>query len=98
MLAAADYDSRDLARLEWGLLPHVSRHERLPGALNEILAEDAVKDAGVGGAVEREFAREYEGYAIAARPTHPRTARMLRGIAESYRRGADREDDRADDD
>ena len=223
MLAAADYGSRDLARLEWGLLPHVSRHERPPGALHEVLAEDAeffvkvvalayspegedsgrldgrtrriaqaaysllsswrtlpgedsgrvshrvlrrwiteaqagldavgrlpigltvagqmlsgcphgrdglwpcaavrevieavestdleegvavgvynrlssgVKDAGVGGAAERELAREYEGYAIAARPTHPQTARMLRGIAESYRREADREDDRADD-
>ena len=41
MLAAADYGSRDLARLEWGLLPHVSRHERPPGALHEVLAEDA---------------------------------------------------------
>ena len=41
MLAAADYDSKDLARLEWGLLPYVSRHERPPGALHEILAEDA---------------------------------------------------------
>ena len=223
MLAAADYDSRDLARLEWGLLPHVSQHERLPGALHEILAEDAAffvkvvalayspegedpprldectrriaqgaysllsswrtlpgedngrvshrllhrwiteaqagldavrrlpvgltvagqmlsgsphgrdglwpcaavrevievvestdletgvavgvrnrrdvgtKDAGVGGAAERELAQQYEGYAIAARATHPRTARMLRGIAESYSRDADREDHRADD-
>ena len=223
MLAAADYDSKDLARLEWGLLPYVSRHERAPGALHEILAADAeffvkvlalayspegddpprlddrtrriargaysllsswrtlpgedngrvsyrrlhrwitealagleavgrlpigltiagqmlsgsphgrdglwpcaavrdvieavastdletgvavavhnrrssgVKDAGVGGVAERELAREYEGYAIAARPTHPQTARMLRGIANSYSRAADREDHRADD-
>ena len=223
MLAAADYDSKDLARLEWGLLPYVSQYERPPGALHEILAEDpaffvkivalayspegedpprldersrriaqvaypllsswrtlpgedngrvshrrlnrwivearagleavrrlpigltvagqmlsgsphgrdglwpcaavrevieavasidletgvavgvynrrssGVKDAGVGGVAERELAREYEGYAIAARSTHPQTARMLRGIAESYRRDADREDRRADD-
>ena len=223
MLAAADYHSKDLARLEWGLLPYVSRHERPPGALHEILAEDAeffvkvvalayspegedparlddrtrriargaysllsswrtlpgedngrvshrrlhgwitearagleavgrlpigltvagqmlsgsphgrdglwpcaavrevieavastdletgvavgvhnmrssgVKDAGVGGVAERELAREYEGYAIAARPTHPQTARMLREIAKSYSRDADREDHRADD-
>ena len=41
MLAEADYDSKDLARLEWGLLPHVSRQERPTGALHEILAEDA---------------------------------------------------------
>ncbi len=223
VLAAADYDSKDLARLEWGLLPYVSQHERPPGALHEILAEDpeffvkvvalayspegedparlddstrriargaysllsswrtlpgedngrvshrrlrrwitearagleavgrlpigltvagqmlsesphgrdglwpcaavrevieavastdletgvavavhnrrssGVKDAGVGGVAERELAREYEGYAIAARPTHPQTARMLRGIAKSYSRNADREDRRADD-
>ena len=223
MLAAADYDSKDLARLEWGLLPHVSQHERPPGALHEILAEDAAffvkvvalayspegedparldertrriaqgaysllsswrtlpgedngrvshrllhrwiteaqagldavrrlpvgltvagqmlsgsphgrdglwpcaavrevieavastdletgvavgvhnsrgvvtKDAGVGGVAERELAQQYEGYAIAARATHPRTARMLRGIAKSYSRDADREDHRADD-
>ena len=223
MLAAADYDSKELARLEWGLLPYVFLHERLPGALHEILAEDAeffvkvvalayspegkdparlddrtrriargaysllsswrtlpgedngrvsyrrlhrwitealagleavgrlpigltvagqmlsgsphgrdglwpcavvrevieavastdletgvevgvqnrrssgVKDAGVGGMAERELAREYEGYAIAARATHRRTARMLRGIAKSYSRDADREDHRADD-
>ncbi len=224
ILAAADYDGKELARLEWGLLPHVSRHERLPGALHEILAEDAaffvkvvalayspegedpprlddrtrriaqgahsllsswqtlpgedngrvshralhrwiskaragleavgrlpvgmtvagemlsgsphgrdglwpcaavrdvieamastdletgvafgvrnrrsagIRDAGVGGAAERELAHEYEGYAIAARAAHPQTARMLRGIAESYRRDADRRDDRAGDD
>ena len=223
MLAAADYDSKDLARLEWGLLPHVSQHERPPGALHEILAEDpaffvkvvalayspeggdsgrlddrsrriaqgaysllsswrtlpgedngrvshrllhrwftearagleavgrlpigltvagqmlsgsphgrdglwpcaavrevieavastdletgvevgvhnrrssGVKDARVGGMAERELAREYEGYAIAARATHRRTAWMLRGIAKSYSRDADREDHRADD-
>ena len=223
ILAAADYDSKDLARLEWGLLPHVSQHERPPGALHEILAEDAAffvkvvalayspegedparldertrriaqgaysllsswrtlpgedngrvshrllhrwiteaqagleavrrlsvgltvagqmlsgsphgrdgswpcaavrevieavvstdletgvavgvhnsrgvvtKDAGVGGVAERELAQQYEGYAIAARAMHPRTARMLRGIAKSYSRDADREDHRADD-
>ncbi len=221
-LAPADYDSKDLARLEWGLLPHVSRHERPPGALHEILAEDAAffvevvalayspegdrekldertrriargaysllsswrtlpgedngrvshrllhrwitdaqagldavgrlpvgltvagqmlsgsphgrdglwpcaavrevieavanadletgvavgvhnsrgvvtKDAAAGGVAERELAQRYEGYAIAARATHPRTAQMLRGIAKSYRRDADREDRRADD-
>ena len=56
-----------------------------------------VRDAGVGGMAERELAREYEGYAIAARPTHPQTARMLRGIAKSYSRQADREDHRAGD-
>ena len=55
------------------------------------------KDAGVGGVAERELAQQYEGYAIAARATHPRTARMLRGIAKSYSRDADREDHRADD-
>ena len=222
-LAAADYDSKDLARLEWGLLPHVSQHERPPGALHEILAEDAAffvkvvalayspegedpakldertrriaqgaysllsswrtlpgedngrvshrllhrwiteaqagleavrrlpvglavagqmlsgsphgrdgswpcaavrevieavastdletgvavgvhnsrgvvtKDPAVGGVAERELAQQYEGYAIAARATHPRTTQMLRGIAKSYSRDADREDHRADD-
>ena len=223
MLVAADYDSKDLVRLEWGLLPHVPQHERPPGALHEILAEDpaffvkvvalayspegedparldersrriaqgaysllsswrtlpgedngrvshrrlnrwitearagldavrrlpvglavagqmlsgsphgrdglwpcaavrevieavastdletgvavgvhnkrssGVKDVGVGGVAERELAREYEGYAIAAQPTHPRTARMLREIAKFYCRYADRKDHRADD-
>ena len=223
MLAAADYDGKDLARLEWGLLPYVSEHQRSPGALHEILAEDAAffvkvvslayspegeeparldertkriaqdaycllsswrtlpgedngrvshrllhrwiteaqagleavrrlsggltvagemlsgsphgrdglwpcaavrevieavestdletgvafgirnsrgvvtKDAEVGGVAERELAQEYEGYAIAARATHPRTARMLRDIAKYYSWHADREDHRADD-
>ena len=217
-LAAADYDSKDLARLEWGLLPHVSQHERPPGALHDILAEDAAffvkvvalayspegedpekldertrriaqgaysllsswrtlpgedngrvshrllhrwiaeaqagleavrrlpvglavagqmlsgsphgrdgswpcaavrevieavantdletgvavgvhnsrgvvtKDPAVGGVAERELAQQYEGYAIAVRATHPRTAQMLRGIAKAYRRDAGRED------
>ncbi len=222
MLAAADYDGKDLARLEWGLLPHVSQRDRPSQALHEILAEDAaffvkvvalayspegedpprlderarrvaqgaysllsswrtlpgednsrvshrvlhrwiteaqagleavgrlpigltvagqmlsgsphgrdgswpctavrevieevestdleegvavgvhnrrssgVRDAGVGGAAERELAQEYDGYSIAARAKHRRTARMLRGIAESYGRAADREDRRAE--
>ena len=55
-----------------------------------------VRDAGVGDAAERELAQEYNGYAIAARAKHRRTARMLRGIAESYVRAADREDRRAE--
>ena len=223
MLAAADYDGKDLARLEWDLLPYVSEHERSPGALHEILAEDAAffvkvvslayspegeeparpdertkriaqgaysllsswrtlpgedngrvshrllhgwiteaqagldavrrlprgltvagqmlsgsphgrdglwpcaavrevieavestdleagvavgvhtsrdvvnTDPAVGGVVERELAQEYEGYAIAARATHPRTARMLRDIARYYSWHAYREDHRADD-
>ena len=222
MLAEADYDSKDLARLEWGLLPQISQHERPSRALHEILAEEAaffvkvvalayspdgedpprlderarrvaqgaysllsswrtlpgedngrvshhvlrrwmnearagleaagrlpigltvvgqmlsgsphgrdglwpcaavmevieevestdleegvavgvhnrrssgVKDAGVGGAAERELAQEYDGYSIAARAKHRRTARMLRGIAESYGRAADSEDRRAE--
>ena len=54
-------------------------------------------DPAVGGVVERELAQEYEGYAIAARATHPRTAQMLRGIAKSYSWHADHEDHRADD-
>lgn len=222
-LALADYDSKDLARLEWGLLPHVSPHERSLGALHESMAEDAaffveivalayspegedpaglddrtrriaqgaysllsswrtlpgesngrvshgllnrwIMEAQTGleavrrlpvglavagqmlsgsphgrdgswpcaavrevieavasrdletgiavgvhnsrgvvamdpeaeGAVERELAQQYEGYAIAVRATHPRTAQMLRRIAKFYRRDADREDHHSDD-
>lgn len=50
------------------------------------------KDPSAGGAAERALAEQYDGFALAARTTHPRTARMLRAIAEQYRLDASRED------
>lgn len=50
------------------------------------------KDPSAGGAAERALAEQYDGFAVAARTAHPRTARMLRAIAEQYRLDASRED------
>jgi hypothetical protein len=48
-----------------------------------------------GGVQERTLAERYEGYANLAAGRWPRTAAMLRRIADSYRREALREDDEA---
>lgn len=50
------------------------------------------KDPSAGGAQERALAEKYDGLAAAVSTTHPRTARLLRRIAEGYRRDARRED------
>ena len=51
-----------------------------------------MKDPSAGGASERRLAERYDGYAVAIRTACPRTARMLRDIAEWYRHDAVRED------
>lgn len=45
-----------------------------------------------GGTQERGLADRYDGHAAAVRMTHPRTARLLRAIADSYRYDARLED------
>ena len=54
-----------------------------------------VKDPYEGGTQERKLAERYEGYAKAAADRWPRTAALLRRIADGYRKDADREDQRA---
>lgn len=51
-----------------------------------------MKDPSAGGAAERTLAERYDGFAVAVRASHPRTAGMLRGIADSYRHEASVED------
>lgn len=50
------------------------------------------KDPSAGGAAERALAEQYDGFAVAVRAGYPRTARLLRRIADSYRREASLED------
>src|SRR5690606_35908993 len=50
------------------------------------------KDTAAGGAQERALAEKYDGLAAAVSTSHPRTARLLRRIADGYRRDARRED------
>lgn len=50
------------------------------------------KDPAAGGDQERALAEKYDGLAAAVSTSHPRTARVLRQIAEHYRRDARRED------
>lgn len=50
------------------------------------------KDPSAGGASERALAEQYEGFAVAIRAGYPRTARMLRQLADSYRHEASLED------
>lgn len=50
------------------------------------------KDPAAGGAQERALAEKYDGMAAAVSTTYPRTARVLRTIADGYRRDARRED------
>ena len=50
------------------------------------------KDPSAGGAAERVLAEEYDGLAVAVRAGYPRTARMLRQIADWYRHEASLED------
>lgn len=49
-----------------------------------------------GGAQERAIAARHRGYAEALAVSHPRTAGMLRRIAEDYERFAEHEDERAE--
>jgi len=53
------------------------------------------KHATEGGEQERELAEQYEGLAAAVRFSHPRTARLLRRIADHYGLDAGHEDHRA---
>jgi len=55
-----------------------------------------MKDPSAGGAMERALAEQYDGFAVAVRAGYPRTARMLREIADSYRREAAQEDFQAE--
>ena len=50
------------------------------------------RDPAAGGAQERALAERYEGLAAAVSSSHPRTGRLLRRIADGYRRDARRED------
>ncbi|MBW4447252.1 MAG: hypothetical protein KME38_10385 [Spirirestis rafaelensis WJT71-NPBG6] len=50
------------------------------------------KSIGEGGVQERQLAETYRNYAIAVWDTHPRTAAMLRSIADGYISDAHRED------
>jgi hypothetical protein len=50
------------------------------------------RDPSEGGNQERDLAARYEKFAVAASDRWPRTAAMLRRIAEQYRAEARRED------
>lgn len=50
------------------------------------------RDPSAGGAQERALAEQYEGMAAAVSTVHPLTARLLRRIADGYRRDARQED------
>jgi hypothetical protein len=54
------------------------------------------KPIGQGGLQERQLAETYRNYAAAVGDTHPRTAAMLRRIADRYHSDAHREDIRAE--
>jgi hypothetical protein len=54
------------------------------------------KPIGQGGLQERQLAETYQNYATAVGDTHPRTAAMLRRIADGYDSDAYREDIRAE--
>ncbi len=54
------------------------------------------KSRGEGGLQERQLAETYRNYATAVGDTHPRTAAMLRRIADGYHSHAHREDIRAE--
>jgi hypothetical protein len=54
------------------------------------------KSIGEGGLQERQLAETYRNYATAVGDTHPRTAAMLRRIADGYHSDAYREDIRAE--
>lgn len=51
-----------------------------------------MKDPSAGGVAERTLAERYDGFAVAVRAGYPRTARMMRQIADSYRHEASVED------
>jgi hypothetical protein len=56
----------------------------------------SVKSIGEGGLQKRQLTETYRNYATAVGDTHPRTAAMLRRIADSYHSDAHREDIRAE--
>ena len=51
-----------------------------------------MKDPSAGGTSERALAEQHDGFAVAIRAGYPRTARMLRELADSYRHEASLED------
>jgi hypothetical protein len=51
---------------------------------------------GEGGILERELVAKYRGYAFAMAQSWPRTARVLRSIADDYEFDSQREDERAE--
>lgn len=51
-----------------------------------------MKDPSAGGASERALAEQYDGFAVAIRAGYPRTARVMRELANSYRHEASVED------
>ena len=54
------------------------------------------KNPAEGGEQERQLTKRYEKHAKAVRDRWPRTAAMLRKIAERYRAEARREDDQSE--
>ena len=54
------------------------------------------KNPAEGGEQERQLTKRYEKHAVAVRDRCPRTAAMLRRIAETYRAEARREDNRSE--
>lgn len=94
-------DDLDWRRYVHGLADncHVARAEVHSDELEKGLSIGVYNSRGVfsrsigeGGVLERSLAERYEGLATAIADSAHRTARMLRGIAESYRSEAAHED------
>jgi hypothetical protein len=71
--------------------------------MEEHLAIEIINSRGVytkghleGGDQERDLARKYEGYADKASPRWPRTAELLYGVSQQYKRWARRSDSDAE--
>jgi hypothetical protein len=86
----------------WPLLPlrdaleNVANEEMARGITTGLYNLRGVVTRGEGGDQEREIAAKYERWERAMEYTHPRVARMMRQMADNYRREADWHDTEAD--
>lgn len=80
--------------IERNVLENVITRRMEDGILMGLYNQRGVHFRDRGGNQERALAAKYEGWAVALEFTHPQTGKVLRKMAETYRREAEEQDER----